>query len=143
MAKVISPRTIAVVVLGVLALRSIDVRGIEKASDIGNVAGMMSLLTIPIILVLAMLGLLFWPRVRTGKVEPDVAKPAQGESAMVDQMFTVVLVECRYCKTEQKVHVAVRTGAAQVGDQLIQCIKCKKDFAVTVMDKIIGGPFAA
>jgi hypothetical protein len=43
MAKVISPRTIAVVVLGVLALRSIDVRGIEKASDIGNVAGIMGL----------------------------------------------------------------------------------------------------
>jgi len=62
---------------------------------------------------------------------------------MADERFTVVLVECRYCKTKQMVHVAARTGAAQVGDQLVQCITCKKDFAVTVMDRIIGGRFAA
>jgi len=55
--------------------------------------------------------------------------------------YDVMTVECRYCKTEQTVHVAARTGAAQYAAQMILCINCEKYFDVMVPDKIVGGPF--
>ena len=60
---------------------------------------------------------------------------------MVDERFAVMTVECQNCKTKQKVHVAARTGFAQMGDQTIQCIQCNNHFKVRVPDKIVGGPF--
>jgi hypothetical protein len=61
--KKLSPgRIVALIILGVLALRSIDVRGIEADSDVGNVAGMMGRILIPVVFVVAMLGVIFWPR---------------------------------------------------------------------------------
>ena len=43
---------------------------------------------------------------------------------MADKPYVVMTVECQHCKTKQKVHVAARTGFAQMGDQTIQCIMC-------------------
>jgi hypothetical protein len=60
---------------------------------------------------------------------------------MADDRYVVMTVECQHCKTKQKVHVAVRTGFAQMGDQMIQCIRCDKHFVATVPDRIIRGPF--
>jgi len=57
---------------------------------------------------------------------------------MADERYVVMTVECR-CKTKQKVHVAARTGGAQMGEQTILCIRCNKPFKVTVPDKIIAG----
>ena len=62
---------------------------------------------------------------------------------MADKPYVVMTVECPTCKTKQKVHVAARTGFAQMGDQTIQCIRCNNYFKVTVSDKIVGGPFPA
>ena len=59
---------------------------------------------------------------------------------MADEHYIVMAVECP-CKTKQKVHVAARTGGAQMGDQTVRCIKCDKDFDVLVLDKILRGPF--
>ena len=55
--------------------------------------------------------------------------------------YVINTVECSHCKTDQKVHVAVRTGPAQVGKQMVHCIRCNGYFEVFVLDKIIGGPF--
>jgi len=60
---------------------------------------------------------------------------------MADERYAVMTVECQRCKTKQKVHVAARSGFAQMGSQTIPCIKCEKDFDVMVPDKIIRGPF--
>ena len=60
---------------------------------------------------------------------------------MADEHFVVMTVECQLCKTKQKVHVAARSGFAQMGSHTIPCIKCEKDFDVMVPDKIIRGPF--
>jgi predicted Zn finger-like uncharacterized protein len=60
---------------------------------------------------------------------------------MADERYVGMTVECQHCKTEQKVHVAARTGGAQMGDQTVRCIKCDKDFDVLVLDKILRGPF--
>ena len=60
---------------------------------------------------------------------------------MADDRYVVMTVECPRCKTKQKVHVAARTGFAQMGDQTIQCLRCDDHFKVTVPDRIIRGPF--
>jgi hypothetical protein len=62
---------------------------------------------------------------------------------MADKLYAVMTVECQNCKTKQKVHVAARSGFAQMGDQTIQCLLCDKYFKVTVPDRIVGGPFPA
>lgn len=62
---------------------------------------------------------------------------------MVGERYIVMTVECSLCKTKQKIHVAVRTGAGQMTDQTVQCIQCAKHFKVMVPDKIIRGPFPA
>ena len=62
---------------------------------------------------------------------------------MADERYVVMTVECPRCKTKQKVHVAARTGFAQMGDQKIQCIRCDNHFKATVPDRIVGGPFPA
>jgi hypothetical protein len=61
--------------------------------------------------------------------------------SMTADRYVVMRVECQYCKTNQKVHVAARTGFAQTGDQTIQCIMCSSHSKVAVLDKIVGGPF--
>jgi hypothetical protein len=60
---------------------------------------------------------------------------------MADERYVVMSVECQYCKTKQKVHVAARTGFAQMSDQAIQCIRCNNHFRITVPDRVVGGPF--
>ena len=62
---------------------------------------------------------------------------------MAVERYVVIPAECPRCKIKQKIHVAVRAGAAQVGDQTIPCVQCDLDFNVTVSDKIIRGPFPA
>jgi hypothetical protein len=62
---------------------------------------------------------------------------------MADDRYVVMTVECSHCKTKQNVHVAARIGIVPVGNQMIQCIKCKKDFEVMAPDRIVGGPFSA
>jgi hypothetical protein len=60
---------------------------------------------------------------------------------MADERYVVMTVECRHCKTKQKVHIAAHPGPAQMGDQTIRCIRCDNHFKVTVSDRIVGGPF--
>ncbi len=60
---------------------------------------------------------------------------------MADERYVVMTVECPRFKTKQKIHVAARTGGAQMGEQTILCIRCNKPFKVTVSDKILRGPF--
>jgi hypothetical protein len=50
-------------------------------------------------------------------------------------------VDCAFCHTKQTVHIVAREGFAQVGSQTVVCINCKREFEVTVMDRIIEGPF--
>jgi len=47
---------------------------------------------------------------------------------MAEERYVVMTVECPRCKTKQKVHVAARTGFAQLGDQTIPCIRCNTHF---------------
>lgn len=61
---------------------------------------------------------------------------------MADEPYVVMTVECKHCKTRQAVHVAAKPGFGGMGDQLVSCISCKKQFDVMVPDRIIGGPFA-
>lgn len=60
---------------------------------------------------------------------------------MADERFVVMTVECQHCKTKQAIHVAAKPGFAQMANQTISCINCRKDFDVMVPDRIIGGPF--
>ena len=62
---------------------------------------------------------------------------------MADKPYVVMTVECPRCKTKQKVHVAARTGFAQMGGQTTECLICIDYFKVTVPDRIVGGPFMA
>ncbi len=68
-----------------------------------------------------------------GPWEPDkIPKCCLGDPAMADEHYIVMTVECQRCKTKRKVHVAARTGFAQMGSQTIPCISCNKHFRVTV-----------
>jgi hypothetical protein len=60
---------------------------------------------------------------------------------LFDQPFVAVPVECQYCKTDQKVHIADKPGVAQMIEQRIPCINCERLFEVSVRNKVIGGPF--
>jgi hypothetical protein len=60
---------------------------------------------------------------------------------MAEERFVVMTVECKLCKTKQKVHVATRAGLAQKGNQTILCFRCNNPFKVTVPDRILRGPF--
>jgi hypothetical protein len=60
---------------------------------------------------------------------------------MHDEHYVVMTVECQYCKTKQKVHVAASPDGAQVGSQTIRCLNCNHHFKVTIPDRIIRGPF--
>jgi len=66
---------------------------------------------------------------------------ASGGTAMADEHYIVMTVECPRCKTKQKVHVAAQTGVVQMANQAIMCISCNKNFRVTVPEKILRGPF--
>jgi hypothetical protein len=67
----------------------------------------------------------------------------QGEPAMGDERYVVMTVECSHCKTKQKVHIHARTGASQMGNEIVVCIQCENPFKVMLPDKIIRGPFPA
>lgn len=56
--------------------------------------------------------------------------------------YVIFTIPCSHCGTKQTVHVAARTGFAQMSDQMIVCVKCKKEFSVLVPDRILRGPFA-
>jgi transcription elongation factor Elf1 len=60
---------------------------------------------------------------------------------MANERYIVMMVECPHCKTNQKVHVAVRTGPTKMADESIQCLNCDHRFNVTIADRIIRGPF--
>jgi hypothetical protein len=62
---------------------------------------------------------------------------------MATHGYVIMKLECEFCKTSQKVHVAARTGFAQMGHQIVRCIKCNGFIRVTVPDKIVDGPFPA
>ena len=60
----------------------------------------------------------------------------------MDQPFVPMTVQCEHCKENQSVSIAFRLGGyVGPGPQTITCIKCKRDFDVTVPDKILAGPF--
>jgi hypothetical protein len=56
---------------------------------------------------------------------------------------TAIPVLCPHCKQKQFVHVAPRASIAQPGDQTINCVKCKGEISVTILDQIVGDPFEA
>jgi hypothetical protein len=63
---------------------------------------------------------------------------------MFNEAFVAVPVECQYCKTKQKVHIADKAGVVrtvQTVEQCIPCINCEKLFEVTVPNRIVAGPF--
>jgi hypothetical protein len=60
---------------------------------------------------------------------------------MLGVRYVIMTAECPLCKTKQKVHVAVRTGATQMAVESIQCLGCDKYFKATLPDRIIDGPF--
>jgi transcription elongation factor Elf1 len=62
---------------------------------------------------------------------------------MADEFFTVLTVECPHCNTKQTVHVAFwRNRTLSDRGQTLLCVKCGKEFDVTIPDQIVGGPFA-
>jgi hypothetical protein len=85
-------------------------------------------------------------------VSDKIRDPATVEKFLADsplaeglgklRVYVAMPVECPHCKTKQTVHVAAKSGFAQMGDQTIACLQCGKDFPVLVPDKIVGGPFA-
>jgi len=85
-------------------------------------------------------------------VSDKIRDPANIEKFLADsplaeglgklRVYVAMPVECPHCKTKQTVHVAAKPGFAQMGDQTITCVQCRKDFPVLVPDKIVGGPFA-
>ena len=68
---------------------------------------------------------------------------ARGAPGMADERYVVVTVECPRSKTKQKVHVNVRTGISQIGNQVVLCLRCDNPFNVMVPDRTIRGPFPA
>jgi hypothetical protein len=62
---------------------------------------------------------------------------------MAEDCYVVMTVQCQHCKAKQSVHVAAPTGFAQMGNQTIHCIKCKRNFDVSVPDKTVEWPFPA
>ena len=63
---------------------------------------------------------------------------------MADERYVVMTVECKLCKTQQKVHVGTRTGVVgQMVGQTVKCLRCQRGFEVMVPDKIVRGPFPA
>jgi hypothetical protein len=79
---------------------------------------------------------------RTSQQIPVTGKVKRLKAAMCSDR-SIVKVKCLHCKTNQKVHVAARSGFAQMGDQVVRCIMCNGFIKVTVPDKIVGGPFPA
>ena len=60
-------RTAALVILGFLAFRSINIRGFEEASNRGAIGEMVGHTVAPMIFVLMMLGIIFWPKKKKGE----------------------------------------------------------------------------
>jgi hypothetical protein len=62
---------------------------------------------------------------------------------MASGRYFVMTVECGACKTKQKIHVALGTGAEQERNETIPCIQCSNLFRVALPDKFIRGPYPA
>jgi hypothetical protein len=60
---------------------------------------------------------------------------------MADERYIVMTVECKHCKTKQRVQIATSTGGTQMRERTISCINCANHFRVRVPDKIVDGPF--
>jgi hypothetical protein len=60
---------------------------------------------------------------------------------LFNEPFVAVSVECQYCKTKQKVHIADKPGVAQILEQRIPCINCERLFEVRVSNRVTAGPF--
>jgi hypothetical protein len=60
--KILSVRTVVLVLLGFFAVRSIDVTGMEEAARRGHTQEVLGIATVPVIFVLIMLAIIFWPR---------------------------------------------------------------------------------
>jgi hypothetical protein len=56
-----STRIVVLILLGFLAMRSINIRGMEEASADGNTAALLGHVAAPLTFVLAMLVIIFWP----------------------------------------------------------------------------------
>jgi len=64
------------------------------------------------------------------------AKPAR---------YVIMTISCSEfdCQERQVIHVRARAAFAQIGPQVVECLKCHKSFEVMIPDEIIGGPFSS
>jgi hypothetical protein len=70
-----------------------------------------------------------------------VAVMRNGSVLSGEKVHVVVALVCPRCKTQQNVHIAVRSTFAQAGGERCSCINCDHHFKVTIPTKIIRGPF--
>lgn len=75
------------------------------------------------------------PTICRGKVSYMAYQPEPAKTA--------IPITCPHCKKEQFVHVAPRAGIAQPGMHTIQCVKCKGEISLTLLDQVVGDPFEA
>jgi len=55
--------------------------------------------------------------------------------------YVEIPISCPHCQVKQVVRVRARTGFAQMAQQAVVCVKCQREFNVTVPDEIVSGPF--
>jgi hypothetical protein len=82
-------------------------------------------------------------RALTREFNKVVSVMRNGSAQSGEKHYVVVTLQCPRCKTQQKVHIAVRPGFGQPGGERVSCIKCDNHSKVTIPDKIIRGPFPA
>lgn len=82
-------------------------------------------------------------RALTREFNKVVSVMRNGSAPSGKKQYLVVTLQCPRCKTQQKVHIAVRAGFGRPDGETISCIQCDYRFKVTVPDKIIRGPFPA
>ena len=74
---------------------------------------------------------------------PGCVVKSGGMAHQPEPRHTAIPVSCPHCKQKQFVHVGPRAGIAQPGNQTINCVKCKGEISVTILDQIVGDPFKA
>jgi len=60
-----------------------------------------------------------------------------------NETYVVMTISCPYCQQKQIVRVRARAGFGVMSEQMVKCVNCKKEFAVMLPDKIVGGPSLA
>ena len=55
---------------------------------------------------------------------------------------SVQLISCPYCQSKMVVQYEKRIGAGAMVEEIIACVKCKKEFNVLLLGPIVGGPFS-